>query len=194
MTDDPLGDLTARVLDFWFGRDGDTWANEPRRFWFKSTPELDADIRTRFGDAHAAAQIDDLHEHIRSADDHLAYVLLFDQFPRNMFRGTPAAFATDLLARLWADKAITAGLDHDHPAPHRRVFFYLPFEHSENMADQERCVDLCTAMGHDPYTKYAVAHRDVIAEFGRFPHRNAILGRPSSGHEQAYLDQPGAGF
>jgi uncharacterized protein (DUF924 family) len=127
---------------------------------------------------------------LASADGALALVLLLDQFPRNAFRGTARVYATDAKAREAAQGAIAAG--HDRAVqPPLQVFFYLPFMHSENAADQERSVALVRRIG-EPNLKYAIHHRDLIRRFGRFPHRNAVLGRTTTEEEQRFLD--GGGF
>lgn len=187
---DILQNLTRDVIGFWFGAPP---ANEARDFWFNGGPAVDEDIRARFLAVHQALRDAGVPES-GTAEDFLARILVLDQFPRNMFRATPDAFGTDPLARAHAARAIARGLHLEVPAPHIRVFFYLPFEHSEALADQDRCVQLCENMGHEPYTKYALAHRDVIQRFGRFPHRNKFLGRVSTADEEEYLQKPGAGF
>lgn len=187
-------DITPEILDFWFGSAADNPDGAAQPFWFKSTAALDQEIRTRFVAAHESARNGAFDATAVTSDDHLAVVLILDQFSRNMFRGTPAAFACDPAALDWARKAVAMGLDQAQPPPHRRMFFYLPFEHSENLADQDESVRLFEKLGHDEYTRHAIAHRDVIAAYGRFPHRNAILGRTSSADEEDYLSRPGAGF
>ena len=189
-----MRDITTAVLDFWFGDGTGDPSDGPREFWFKSSPEIDDEIRRRFADAYRRARDGAFDDAAKSADDHLAVVILLDQFPRNMFRGTKDAFATDALARTWAERAIDAGFDREQASEHRRMFFYLPFEHSEDMADQDRACALFEALGNDYYTDYAYKHRAVIAEFGRFPHRNEALGRQSTDAERTYLEKPGAGF
>lgn len=179
------------ALEFWFGAPP---ANDVREFWFESSDALDRDITARFKDTYDRLRARGDAIHADSAEEFLATILVLDQFPRNMFRGTPDAFATDPLACIWAKRAIELGHDMAVPGPHMRIFFYLPLEHSEDLADQERCLHLCEEMGDDNYTHYARAHLEVIAKFGRFPHRNAFLGRPSTAEEEAYLQQPGAGF
>ena len=161
--------------------------------WFRGGAAFDADCRTRWQDAHFAAARRECDDWLSDADGALALVLLLDQIPRNIFRGSAHAFATDPLALHMASRALDAGFDA-RVEPALRFFFYLPFEHSEALADQQRAVDLFTALGDANLLGYAVAHRDVIARFGRFPHRNAILGRASTAQEQEYLAQPGAGF
>ena len=171
------------------------WLDEVgEKGWYNGTPALDQAIRDRFmatwENAAALAPA-----WAGTAHGALAALILTDQFPRNMFRGDPRAFATDALARHIADGAIAAGFDHQIDPPARQ-FFYMPFEHSENPADQALAVEFMTGrMPSDPdMALHARAHQAVIARFGRFPHRNAILGRASTDAERAYLAQPGAGF
>jgi uncharacterized protein (DUF924 family) len=161
--------------------------------WFQSTPEIDAYIRTEFGATHLALSRSVPDAWRATPDAWLAALIVLDQFPRNMYRGSPLAFATDWIALREARLAVDAGADRAVDAG-RRNFFYLPFEHSEALADQHRSVELFDALGDDMYRDYAVRHRDVIIEYGRFPHRNPILGRVSTPAEEAYLAKPGAGF
>ena len=189
-----MKDITQSVLEFWFGKVTDPADSAPQPFWFKSTPDLDANIRTRFGSLLGQARAGAFEGRAKTADDHLAVILILDQFSRNIHRDTAAAFAGDALARDWARRMIAEGYDMRQPAPHRRVFCYMPLEHSEDLEDQHDAVRLISAIEDDNYTRFAEAHRDVIAEFGRFPHRNALLGRPSSRAEVAYLSKKGAGF
>lgn len=177
--------MTARgILTFW--RDAG-----PSK-WFAKDAAFDDALRDRFLDAHFAAARREHEALLDDADGALALVLLLDQVPRNVFRDSGHAFATDSLARAYATRAIDAG--HDQRVdPALRVFFYLPFEHAEDIADQDRCVALVAALGDANYLKYAEAHRDVIRRFGRFPHRNRALGRDSTPEEQAWLDA-GGGF
>lgn len=157
--------------------------------WFKKDAAFDAAIRDRFLDAHFAAARGEFEDWGATAEGSLALLLLLDQFPRNIFRGSGHAFATDGLARAVAARAVDAGHDLE-VAENLRCFFYLPFEHSEDLADQERSVTLCEPLGPD-MLKWAVLHRDIVARFGRFPHRNAALGRQTSPEEQAFLDEGG---
>lgn len=189
-----MPEITRDVLEFWFGGLSEAAAEVRQPFWFKSTPETDTEIRERFGDIHERLKRGDLDDEIRTADEYLAVVIALDQFPRNIHRGTPAAFAADPVALKWAKDAISKGMDKLQPAPHRRMFLYLPFEHAENLADQDESVRLFEEMGYDDFTSYAVAHRDVIKAYGRFPHRNAVLGRVSTPDEEEYLSRPGAGW
>ena len=160
--------------------------------WFRGGAAFDADCRTRWQDAHFAAARRECDDWLSDADGALALVLLLDQIPRNIFRGSAHAFATDPLALHMASRALDAGFDA-RVEPALRFFFYLPFEHSEALAEQQRAVDLFTALGDANLLGYAVAHRDVITRFGRFPHRNAALGRINTPDEQAWLDA-GGGF
>jgi len=161
--------------------------------WWQSTPELDARVREQFAATHLALSREVSPEWRASPEARLAAIIVLDQFPRNMYRASPMAFATDWIALREARLALEAGADKlvDYG---RRHFFYMPFEHSEDLADQDRCVALFEAHGDEMYLDYAVRHRDVIAEYGRFPHRNAFLGRVSTPREKAYLAEPGAGF
>ena len=159
--------------------------------WFARDDAFDARFRERFLDAHFAAARRQFEHWMDDADGALALVLLLDQFPRNCFRRSGHAYATDPLARYYATRAVEAGLDA-RVDPALRVFMYLPFEHSEDSADQARSIELMRLVDAG-YMQYAVAHRDVIARFGRFPHRNRELGRESTPEEQAWLDA-GGGF
>lgn len=174
------------ILDFWFGEAG------PAKWW-KKDAEFDYEIKARFQhlmDDAAAGKLDGWAIDSRGA---LALILLLDQFPRNVYRGLPKAFATDAKAKnltlLALKQDYTKGLGLD-----QCVFMFLPLEHSENLEDQELCVELMRALGNENYLKFALAHKAVIEQFGRFPHRNAILGRPNTPEEDAYLSEPGAGF
>ncbi|QNM96664.1 DUF924 family protein [Chitinimonas koreensis] len=185
--------LIAAVLEFWFAG-GDA----PRQAWFVKDPAFDAAIAARFGEQVAAAQAGGLQHWRATPDGLLAYLLLLDQFSRNIYRDTPRAFAGDALALAAAHAALEAGVDRTLP-PVRRVFVYLPLEHAESLAEQDRSVALFEALAAEwpagaNYLDYAQRHREVIARFGRFPHRNAVLGREATAEEQVYLAQPGSGF
>jgi uncharacterized protein (DUF924 family) len=176
----------AEVLGFWFGE-------LTEEAWFRRDEAVDRDIARRFAGLHreiaaATHPRPDLTPRLA-----LATILVLDQFPRNIHRGTPAAFASDDLARTVAEAALRAGLDSVLDK-HGRLFLYLPFEHSENADDQRRAVELISALGDAELTRYAVAHRVIIDRFGRFPHRNAILGRVSTPEETAFLQQPDSSF
>jgi uncharacterized protein (DUF924 family) len=176
------------VLDFWF-------SEQTRPRWWDKDETFDAEVRRRFEAVHREAAAGKLAEWERTAEGALALIVSLDQFPRNMYRDTPRAFATDPQARAAAERAVGRGFDRQFDDADHRMFFYLPFEHSERIEDQDRCVALVRERcGAGDYPKYAEAHRDVIRRFGRFPHRNAILGRRNTPEEEAYLSQPGAGF
>lgn len=167
----------------------DFWVEAGPALWFAKNAEFDERFRNRFLLEHEAAARGELAHWERSATGALALTLLLDQFPRNAFRGTPRMYATDGLARQVAARAIGAGLDRAVPEA-LQVFFYLPFEHSEDLADQERSVALFARLP-PPNADHARKHRDIIERFGRFPHRNAILGRVTTVEEQAFLDAGG---
>ena len=170
----------------------DFWRDAGYEKWFNGDAAFDAQCRERFLDAHFAAARREYEDWMDSADGALALLILLDQIPRNVFRGSGHAFATDPLALHYARRAIEAGLDQQ-VEPALRAFVYLPFEHSEAIADQQRSVELFEKLGNAEYLKYAQAHLDVIAKFGRFPHRNHALARTSTPEEQAWLDA-GGGF
>ena len=175
------------VIGFWFGE-------VPPEAWFRKDPGFDALCDRRFGQAMRAAIAGRHDPWAETADGSLALVILLDQMPRNILRDTPGAFASDPAALAVARRALDRGFDLDLPVA-RRLFLYLPFQHSESLADQERCVMLCSERLDDPKKlDYACRHRDIIARFGRFPHRNAILGRTSTAAEEAFLGEPGSSF
>ncbi|HEV7252903.1 MAG TPA: DUF924 family protein [Mesorhizobium sp.] len=181
-----MRDWIARVLSFWSEEVG------PDR-WFESTPELDDATRSRFlplYEAFAAAPPADAWREPQAA---LAAILVLDQFPRNMFRGQARAFATDAQACALARNALDMNLDATLP-DERKKFLYMPLMHSEALADQERCVRLFRELDEPESLRYAEEHRDIIARFGRFPHRNRALGRDSTDEERRLLDEhPGYG-
>ncbi len=165
------------------------WRAAGRKRWFAKDEAFDAEFRTRFMQLHLAAARRELDDWAATANGALALVLLLDQFPRNAFRGTAHMYATDPLARVLASRAIETGLDRDVDAELRQ-FMYLPYMHSEDLEDQERSVALNAAVGGEP-SRHAVAHRDIVRRFGRFPHRNALLGRETTAEELAFLEQGG---
>jgi uncharacterized protein (DUF924 family) len=166
------------------------WRDAGPKRWFEADPEFDAQVRQRFLATHTAAAAGKFTDWEAGADGALALLIVLDQFPRNMFRGTAQAFATDALAREVARRAIARGFE-GKVEPAMRGFFYLPFMHSEELADQQYCVDLYRAAGDADGLKWAEAHLDPILRFGRFPHRNEILGRTSSPEELAFLESGG---
>jgi uncharacterized protein (DUF924 family) len=167
------------------------WRDAGPDKWFARDDAFDARFRERFLEAHFSASRRELEHWMDQAESALALLLLLDQFPRNCFRHSGHAYATDPLARHYAARAVEAGFDARIDRA-LRVFLYMPFEHSEDIADQARSLELVRALDEN-YMKYAEAHRDVIARFGRFPHRNRELGRDSTPEEQAWLDA-GGGF
>lgn len=171
-------DWASEVLQFWFGELGPD-------DWFGTKPSTDETIRTRFGALYERLFRAAPSTSFDSADKALAAILVFDQFSRNMFRGQPRAFASDDLALMIARQALDRGYDAKVPEG-RRIFFYMPFMHSENAADQEHCVALTAALPGD-FVKYAREHRDIIASYGRFPHRNRALGRKNTRAEESFL-------
>lgn len=174
------------VLAFWF-------SERAKTYWFASSADFDAECRARLGAASEAAAAGGLDGWAATAEGALALVILLDQMPRNIHRGTPAAFATDAKALALADAAIARGHDTALP-PERRNFLYLPFQHSEALADQERGMRLYAAADMAEGLAWMRKHHDIIVRFGRFPHRNAVLGRPSTPEEEAFLKQPGSSF
>ncbi|MCP5372764.1 MAG: DUF924 domain-containing protein [Hyphomicrobiales bacterium] len=183
----------AAILDFWFGPPGADGALPKREEWFRGGPAFDTRVAEVLGPWHTRAAAGALDRWADTADGALALVLLLDQAPRNLFRGDPRAFATDAHARQVAAGALDRGFDRDMQVV-QRLFLYLPFEHGEDLADQDRSVALFAALGDADYLDYAQRHRDIIVRFGRFPHRNAVLGRASSTEEAAFLTQPGSSF
>jgi uncharacterized protein (DUF924 family) len=159
--------------------------------WFKKDPAFDAEIRARFRPLYEAAAAGRLGAWEATPQGAFALLLLLDQFPRNMFRGDPRTYATDPVARAIADRALARGFDRHFP-PAEQTFFHLPFEHSEDLADQQRSVTLARASGDADAVKWAEHHADIIRRFGRFPHRNAVLGRDTTAEERIFLD--GGGF
>jgi len=174
------------VLDFWF-------REIPPAKWFEKDDAFDAALRDRFGALHAEAAAGGLTGWEDSADGRMALILVLDQMSRNLHRGDPRAFAQDERARAVARRAIAAG-DHAFAGKERCQFLFLPFEHSEDLANQWWCDALFRALGDDNLHHYAVLHRVIIERFGRFPHRNATLGRASTAEELAFLEQPNSSF
>lgn len=172
------------LLDFWF-------SSRVRPCWFASTPALDDEIRQRYEGLWRRALAGELDDWPGSPEGALALAIVYDQLPLNMYRGAAAAFATESRAVAVSKEAIAKGLDR-HLDADGRLFLYMPLMHSENLEDQDRSVELFRAAGMD--TRYPEHHRGIVRRFGRFPHRNAILGRESTPEEREYLALPGAGF
>ncbi len=185
------------VLDFWFGAPRSADYGHAREFWFKKSAATDATIRERFAPAVEAALQGGLRHWVDTdARGALAVVLLLDQFTRNLFRDSPRAFAGDSAALAIARELVAAGRDAQL-APVERWFAYMPFEHSERLEDQRESLRLFSALAKDGLTEplaWAQKHCDVIARFGRYPHRNELLGRPSTAEEIEFLRQPGSRF
>ena len=179
----------VEVLDFWFKRDP--------KAWFEKNPAFDEEIRRRFLSLVESGAAGKLNDWQKTPATCLALVVLLDQFPRNLFRSNARAFAADHFAREAARSIVENGWDKDM-SPHERMFAYLPFEHSESLADQERCFALMKEIAVFAETaelpKWAEAHLAIIRRFGRFPHRNAALGRASTPEESEFLRQPGSSF
>ncbi len=168
------------ILDFWF--------SEPAsKRWFNSTPEFDQELCDRFMHTYEAARADQLDNWQESASGALALVIILDQFPLNMFRNQPQSFATEACSREVARTAIDKGFDQQFTDA-QKAFLYMPLMHSEELADQERSVELYEKAGLTNNIRFAKHHRDIVKRFGRFPHRNAILGRESSKQELEYLN------
>jgi uncharacterized protein (DUF924 family) len=187
------------VLDFWFGAPSSPTFGQPRREWFVKNDDFDHTIRTRFGATITQALAGGLREwDAQGPQGVLARILVLDQFTRNAHRNTPLSFAGDALALAAARALVDSGADKQLP-PQLRAFAYMPFEHAEDAYMQERAVELFGVLaaehpGFDEMLDYAHRHRGVIARFGRFPHRNEILGRASTPDEVDFLRQPGSRF
>lgn len=174
------------VLTFWF-------EDCSPQDWFQKSDAFDAGLRDRFAATHAAAAAGELDGWAETRDGRMALILVLDQMSRNLHRGDPRAFAQDAMALDLARRAVAAG-DHAFSSPERCLFLYLPFEHSEELADQALCMALYTALGNAEWTEYAHRHQVIIERFGRFPHRNEILGRESTAEEIAFLKEPNSSF
>ncbi|HEY2561725.1 MAG TPA: DUF924 family protein [Caldimonas sp.] len=186
------------VIDFWFGAPESSERGGARKAWFAKDDAFDAGIRERFGAQIERALRGELEGWSEAAPSALAHVLLLDQFTRNAYRGTPRAFAGDRRALAAASRMV--GLRQDEElATFMRGFVYLPYEHAEGLAMQDEAIRLLKRLvasdpGQQSYLDYALRHRAIIERFGRFPHRNDILGRRSTAEELAFLQQPGSGF
>jgi len=172
--------LYSEVLEFWF-------SDAVRPYWFRSTPELDRQIRKRFEPLWRDAANGGLQEWRETREGALALVIVLDQFPLNMFRGEAASFSTEAMAREVADEAIRRGWDRQMDAP-ARAFLYLPFMHSESLHDHDRSVELYREAGLTDSLYWAEHHREIVRRFGRFPHRNEALGRESTPDEVRWLE------
>ena len=181
--------ITQQLLTFWFGKSNVNFKVEKRDIWFKSTPEFDASVLKRFKNAYDEAATGKLDYLAKEESGCLALILLLDQIPRNLFRNSSNAYATDNKARSVARIGIKNGYDKKMSDWHR-VFFYLPFEHSEIIQDQDFSVQLFKSLGLKTSFQAAIDHQDIIKKFGRFPYRNKALGRPSTPQEEEFLLHP----
>jgi uncharacterized protein (DUF924 family) len=195
MTQAPaLPERAQALLDFWFGPEGNPDREQHREIWFHATPEYDEALRHEFLADYESGAAGKLDAWEAAPEGALALLLLLDQVPRNIFRNTPRAYATDTAARAVAERALARGFDQRVP-PAWRLFFLMPLHHSESLADQRRSIELSAARPRGPdrprgdgsRRRYGVPYVEVIARFGRFPHRNAILGRQSTVEEVAFL-------
>ena len=185
------------ILTFWFGNQGANNYGKPQKFWFIKDPEFDLQIKNSFESVYLQAKAAELDHWAKDALGCLALIIVLDQFPRNMYRGQPQAFATDSQALALARYAVSKEYDRVL-LPVQRWFIYLPYEHSESLEDQDISVQLFSALKNDPHSQssidYAQRHRQIIQDFGRFPHRNQIIGRASTPEEIEFLSQSGSGF
>ncbi|WP_354687789.1 DUF924 family protein [Cupriavidus necator] len=195
----PLPEGARRVLDFWFDTPGSAGWNTTRSVWFTKSDAFDAQIRHQFLADWQAAHAGATDDWSATPEGACARVVLLDQFPRNMFRNDPRSFATDDQALALAKRIVATGMDRALPTDFHRMFCYMPFEHSEALEDQDEAVRLMTQLrdtsaGKVDVVEWADKHRLIIARHGRFPHRNAVLGRQSTAQELAFLREPGSSF
>ncbi|APA85334.1 DUF924 domain-containing protein [Paraburkholderia sprentiae WSM5005] len=193
-----LAPRVREVLDCWFGAPGTAEHGTERKLWFKRDDSVDTMLRERFGDLIDAANAGELDAWQATPLGALALVIVLDQFSRNCHRHTPRAFAADSKALQTAQRMIASGADRLLPDVQHRAFAYLPFEHDETLASQQESLRLFERLAQEPggegYYRYALRHAKVIERFGRFPHRNVLLGRESSDEEIAFLREPGSSF
>jgi uncharacterized protein (DUF924 family) len=175
-----------KIIKFWFEE------LTPKQ-WFNSSEELDAEIWERFGEIHNAAAKGELNSWRSNPEGSLAEIIVLDQFSRNIYRGKPGAFANDLAALVLAQEAIRKGF-HLEVETFKRSFFYMPFMHSESLMIHKKAVRLFNEPGMEDYFDYEIKHKEIIERFGRYPHRNEILGRNSTAEEIEFLTQPGSSF
>jgi uncharacterized protein (DUF924 family) len=193
-----MNNNAREVIDFWFGAEGSAERGTQREVWFRKDAAFDASIAQRFGGLVERALAGELRDWSDEPESALARIVVLDQFTRNIFRDTPRAFAGDALA-LAAAREMVARLQDLAVPPEQRSFVYMPFEHAEDLSAQDEAIRLFTKLEADaPSLKglleYAQRHHAIVARFGRFPHRNAVLGRPTTSEEAAFLQQPGSGF
>lgn len=182
----------SEILDFWFGPPDSPERGRPRKVWFQKSDSFDAEIRSRFLGTWERAARGELERWQATPLACLALVVVLDQFPRNMFRGTARAFSSDSAALAASESLVGRGFDRPL-LPVERVFAYLPFEHAEDLAAQRRSLALFETLDSG-YRDYARRHYEIVSRFGRFPHRNAILGRQSTAEEIEFLSRPGSSF
>jgi uncharacterized protein (DUF924 family) len=189
----------AALLELWLGPESerDAPAESKRKRWFEKDPAFDAELARDYGELLAQAGRGELDAWAATARGRVALVILLDQLSRNIHRGTAASFANDARALALAKRGVALGIDRELRGS-ERYFSYMPFMHSESVADQTRCLELFTELARDvpglDARQWAARHRDIIVRFGRFPHRNALLGRRSTPEEEAFLEQPGSSF
>jgi uncharacterized protein (DUF924 family) len=187
----------SEILNFWFGREGEEGYGLFREAWFTKDPGFDREVRDRFEGTYEEAAAGRLNHWKDEARSCLALIILLDQFPRNMFRGDPKTYAADDKALEAARHAVEHAYDRELP-PYGRLFVYLPFEHSEDLEDQRFSVELFRGLaadiGSEELLDYAVRHLEIIERFGRFPHRNEILGRATTPEEAEFLRGPDSSF
>jgi uncharacterized protein (DUF924 family) len=181
--------LVQEVIDFWFGPPDSAELGSRRQVWFRATRKFDLEIMQRFSKANQLASLGALDDLKRTQMGTLTLIILLDQFSRNIFRGAPQAFANDSKARCLAEHALEKQFDQ-HILTVQKLFFYLPFEHAEDLELQERSVKLFVNLGDAPSLQHALCHRDQIVRFGRFPDRNKALGRRSTKAEREFLKNP----
>lgn len=193
-----LAPAAREVLDFWFGEPRSARFGKEWDQWFGGHEAFDAELRTRFGGTLEAARRGDMDDWQSSPLGALAFIVVLDQFSRNIHRGSAEAFAGDARAIAAARRMVDSGADCGLPSAHHRAFVYMPFEHDESLESQEQAVRLFEALERDTglrgYARYARRHAEIVARFGRFPHRNALLGRPSTDDELSFLLEPGSSF
>ncbi len=193
-----LDPQAREVLDYWFGTPDSTDYNQARVFWFQVSEAVDAELRARFLTLHQKAAAGQCNAWTATPLGTCALIIVLDQFSRNLYRNQPQAFAQDAQALALARALIEQNKDRSLPTPHHRSFVYLPFEHDESLASQHESLRLFTALKEetglaDPL-EWAIKHAEIIKRFGRYPHRNKILGRLSSAEEEAFLKEPGSSF
>tara|TARA_A100001037_G_scaffold56738_1_gene49025 strand:+ start:1862 stop:2485 length:624 start_codon:yes stop_codon:yes gene_type:complete len=181
--------LTEDILLFWFGTTDMSSPIEKRQIWFRSTPDFDRELIENYAEIHERAYTGDLDYLKATGVDCLALIICLDQFPRNIYRGTPRAFSADLKARQLTKFALDNGFDEGW-SKWPRIFMYLPLEHSEILADHEIALPLYKAVAENESIKSAQGHYDTIKQFGRFPHRNEVLGRKNTPEEEEYMKNP----